>query len=136
MRLNLDAPPVFSFERTVHSHGWCRLLPFRVDETVPCLEGVVARPEPEGLAMHGIPFAQLSEGEKLRVSVGMGLAMNTELKVLLVRDGCKLDDDNRQMIEDMATAAGAQVWIEVIEAGEGAAINIEDGSIKPQEDTP
>ena len=50
MRLNLDAPPGFSFERTLHSHGWCRLLPFRVDETVPCLEGVVARPEGGALA--------------------------------------------------------------------------------------
>jgi N-glycosylase/DNA lyase len=50
MRLSLDAPPGFCFERTLYSHGWCRLPPFRVSEEGPCLEGVVERPEGGALA--------------------------------------------------------------------------------------
>ncbi|MBI2620449.1 MAG: Fe-S cluster assembly protein HesB [Ignavibacteriales bacterium] len=38
--LNLTKPPAFHFWRTVYSHGWCTLLPFRVDrerETLSCI---------------------------------------------------------------------------------------------------
>ena len=31
MELSITTPPEFSFKRTVISHGWCELLPFKVD---------------------------------------------------------------------------------------------------------
>jgi hypothetical protein len=43
MRLTLQARPGFSFRRTVRSHGWARLAPFRLDERATTLEGVVSR---------------------------------------------------------------------------------------------
>jgi N-glycosylase/DNA lyase len=32
MEITIATPPEFSFKRTVISHGWCQLLPFRTDE--------------------------------------------------------------------------------------------------------
>jgi N-glycosylase/DNA lyase len=50
MRLTLQAPSGFSFRRTVQSHGWCVLAPFRVDEGIQRLDGVVRRPGGGALA--------------------------------------------------------------------------------------
>lgn len=76
-----------------------------------------------------LPFGQASAAEQLRVSVAMGIAMNPKLKVLLIRDGSLLDEDNLTLIAKMADAAGAQVWIERVGKGDAGAIIIEDGHV-------
>lgn len=83
------------------------------------------------VTLNGIPFSQCSSAEQLRISVAIALAMNPKLRVLLIRDGSLLDDNNLNMIAEMAEAADAQVWIEVV--GEDAAkcsVIIEDGEVK------
>ncbi len=77
-----------------------------------------------------VPFDQCSSAERLRVSVSIGLAMNPKLKVLLIRDGSLLDEDNLQMIATMAEKADAQVWIERVGDGEECSVVIEDGSVR------
>jgi hypothetical protein len=77
-----------------------------------------------------IPLAQCSSAEQLRVSCAMGIAMNPELKVLLIRDGSLLDEDNLKMLADMAEAADAQVWIERVGEGKEVSVIIEDGAVK------
>ena len=32
MEITLASPREFSFKRTIISHGWCQLLPFKIDE--------------------------------------------------------------------------------------------------------
>lgn len=86
-----------------------------------------------GVLFNDLPFNQASSAEQLRTSVAMGLAMNPELKVLLIRDGSLLDKDNLKIIADMATQADAQVWIETVSEGEEVNIIIEDGQIKGEE---
>jgi hypothetical protein len=49
-----------------------------------------------------VPFAQASSAEQLRVSVGMGLAINPIFRVILIKDGSLLDEDSRAMIAEMA----------------------------------
>lgn len=83
-----------------------------------------------GVTYNGVPFKQTSSGEQLRVSVAIGLALNSELPVLLIRDGSLLDENNLRMIGEMAAAAGAQVWIERVGEGEECAVIIEDGLVK------
>lgn len=78
---------------------------------------------------NGIPFNQASSAEQLRVSVAIGLAMNPKLKVLLIRDGSLLDEDNLALISNMAAEADAQVWIERVGAGKECQVIIEDGEI-------
>ena len=83
-----------------------------------------------GIFFNNVPFKQLGSGEQLRISVAMGLAMNPELKVLLIRDGSLLDKDNLQMIAGMAEEHDAQVWIERVSEGEECTLIIEDGMEK------
>jgi DNA repair exonuclease SbcCD ATPase subunit len=82
-----------------------------------------------GVVFNKVPFSQASSAEQLRVSVAMGLAMNPKLRVLLIRDGSLLDEDNLRMVAEMAEAADAQVWIERVDAGDHVGVVIEDGSV-------
>ncbi len=84
----------------------------------------------DGVELNDLPFEQASSAEQLRCSVGMGLALNPELKVLLVKDGSLLDEDSLKLIAEMATAADAQVWIERVGKGDECTVIIEDGSIE------
>jgi hypothetical protein len=84
----------------------------------------------DGVLLAGIPFAQASDAEKIRVSVSMGLAMNPQLKVVLIRDGSLLDQNSLAVIASMAAESGAQVWIERVGEGDECSVIIEDGQIK------
>lgn len=82
----------------------------------------------DGPTLNGVPLAQASGAEKLKVSVGIGLALNPEVKVLLVRDASLLDDASLAVMSEMVEAAGAQVWLErVTQGAEGCHVLIEDG---------
>lgn len=78
----------------------------------------------------GIPFEQISGAEKLRVSVAMGIALNPELRVLLVRDGSLLDEDNLALLQSMADEHDVQIWIERVGKGQEVSVVIEDGSVE------
>jgi predicted ATP-dependent endonuclease of OLD family len=84
----------------------------------------------DGVMFGGLPFDQSSSAEQLRISVAIGLALNPELKVLLVRDGSLLDENNLRMIAEMAAEADAQVWIERVGEGDECSVILEDGEIK------
>jgi N-glycosylase/DNA lyase len=57
MRLTLQAPPGFSFRRTVWSHGWYSLAPFRCDPTGDRLDGVLSLPG-GGAVTYGLRFSR------------------------------------------------------------------------------
>jgi len=82
-----------------------------------------------GVTFGGVPFDQASASEQLRVSVAMGLAMNPRLKLILIRDGSLLDDDNLGMIAQMAEEGGAQVLVERVGQDAHTSIVIEDGEV-------
>ena len=77
----------------------------------------------------GLPFSQSAESERIRVSAAIALAMNPEMRVLLIRDGSGLDEDSLGLLEDLAVEHGAQIFIERI-GEEGASIVIENGMAK------
>jgi len=85
----------------------------------------------DGVTFRGIPFAQLSSAEQLRVSVGMGMALNPKLHVMLVRDGSLLDADSMELIASMAQEHGYQTWIERVGTADAGAIVIEAGEVIP-----
>lgn len=82
----------------------------------------------DGVTLNGIPFDQASSAEQLRTSVAMGIALNPELRVLLIRDGSLLDEDGLRMMANMAAEADAQVWIERVGTADANGIVIEDGT--------
>lgn len=81
----------------------------------------------------GVPLSQASRAQQIRTSVAIGIAMNPKLKVLLIRDGSLLDEDNLQLVADMATEHDAQIWIERVGDKDESAIIIEDGHIRDAE---
>lgn len=83
----------------------------------------------DGVTFGGIPFSQASQAEQLRVSTAIGLAMNPELRVLLIRDGSLLDRESLVALAKMAEDNDAQVWIERVSDGEDVGIVIEDGEV-------
>lgn len=74
-----------------------------------------------------LPFDQASTAEQLRVSVAIGLALNSKLRVLLVRRGSDLDEGSLKMVADMASKADAQVWLEKVSEDGAVSVIIEDG---------
>ena len=83
----------------------------------------------EGVEFQGVAFDQASGAEKIRVSAAIGLAMNPQLKVLLIRDASLMDDSAMAALQELAAEAGAQVWLERVGDGDAGGIIIEDGSI-------
>jgi DNA repair ATPase RecN len=81
-----------------------------------------------GVLYDGIPFEQASQAVKLRVSVAVGVALNPAVKVLLIREGAFLDEDNLALVGRLADEAGAQIWIERV-GTQGVSVVIEDGRV-------
>lgn len=84
-----------------------------------------------GITFDDLPFEQASQAEQLRVAVAVGLATNSGLRVLLIRDGSLLDDENLALLARMAKDAEAQLWVERVGEGEECTVVIEDGQVKP-----
>lgn len=86
----------------------------------------------DGVLFNDIPFDQLSSSEQLKISTAMGFAMNPKLKVLLIRDGSLLDNDNLKLLAEMAEKEDAQIWLEKVGEGKEVSVIIEDGTIKKE----
>ena len=85
----------------------------------------------DGVVTYGdIPLDQASQAEQLRVSLGVGLALSPELRIVLIRDGSLLDAAGRQLGAEVAEQAGAQVWVERVGDADDGAIVIEDGAVR------
>ena len=85
-----------------------------------------------GVTYQGVPFAQASSAEQIKISLGMAMALNPKLRVLRIVDGSLLDDESMQTVRDMAAEHDFQVWIETVGSSDDpAAVVIEDGRVKP-----
>jgi predicted ATP-dependent endonuclease of OLD family len=89
----------------------------------------------DGVLLNGLPLEQACTADRIRLSVAMGFALNPKLKVILVREGSLLfnDETGLQLIAEMAREAGAQVWVERVSLGEECSVIIEDGNVKAME---
>lgn len=88
-----------------------------------------------GVTFNGLPFEQSSGAEQLRASVAIGLALNPTLRVLLIRDGSLLDEENMGVIAMMAKEADAQLWLERVGEDSECSVVIEDGHVKAKDNT-
>lgn len=83
-----------------------------------------------GVTFQGIPFAQASSAEQIRVSLAMAMSLNPQLRVIRILDGSLLDGDGLNLITGMAEAADYQVWIERVGDADQGAVIIEDGEVR------
>lgn len=81
----------------------------------------------DGLLLDDVPFSQASSAQQLRACVAIGIALNPQLRVLLIRDGSLLDDASYQAVLAMAREAGVQVWIERVSGDGEIAVVFDDG---------
>ncbi len=82
-----------------------------------------------GVMFNGVVFSQASGAEKIRVSAEIGLAMNPELKVLLIHDASLLDTESMAALNDVAVKNDAQIWLELVTTDKDVGIILEDGEI-------
>ena len=83
----------------------------------------------EGLVtMDGLPFDQCSQAQKIRVGAAMAMAMNPNLRVILITDALLLDDESKRLVNEMAREKGFQVWYEVVDNPADATLVLEDGA--------
>lgn len=85
-----------------------------------------------GVMLNNLPFNQGSQARQLQAAIGIGMALNPTVKVILVRDASLLDDDSMAMVRDMAEKYDVQVWMEVVNSDDKAAIVIEDGHLRDE----
>lgn len=84
----------------------------------------------DGIFFNNQPWSQISDGEQLRISVAVGMALNPALRVIFIRNGSLLDSKGLALVAEMASANDYQVWLEDARSTNPAAIVIEDGHIK------
>lgn len=84
---------------------------------------------------NGLPFAQASSAEQLRISVAVAMAANPKLKVLRIQDGSLLDKTNMKVLAEMAEASDYQIWIERVDTSGKVGVVMEDGAVKASEKT-
>ncbi|MHB9105787.1 MAG: AAA family ATPase [Armatimonadota bacterium] len=96
------------------------------------IPGLSLDEEQQIVLYNGRPLSVASSAEKLRVSVAMGIAMLKRLKVILVREGSNLDNENLRVVGEMAHAAGVQVFTERV-GFDGATFVLEDGEVADEE---
>lgn len=75
------------------------------------------------------PFDDLSDSEKIRVSMQIGISQNPTLRVLRISHGGELDSDTMKIIESFAAKNNCQIWVQKVcdEPQEG--IFIKDGEV-------
>jgi hypothetical protein len=88
-----------------------------------------------GPSFKGFPLEQASDAERIRVAVGIGLAMHSELRVLRVRNGSLLDDRSLALLDQAVTELDGQCFVEVV-GTEGDGFLIEDGALKSVNGSP
>jgi DNA repair exonuclease SbcCD ATPase subunit len=79
---------------------------------------------------NGLPFAQASSAEQLRISVAVAMAANPKLKVLRIQDGSLLDENSMKILSAMAAESDYQIWIERVDTSGKVGVVMEDGNVK------
>jgi hypothetical protein len=84
----------------------------------------------EGTVLYkGIDLEEASDAAKTKISIAIAMALNPDLRVILIRRGALLSSRSQKVIADLAFEKGYQVWMEVVEAGEAPAFIMEEGAL-------
>lgn len=83
-----------------------------------------------GLLFKGEPLADLNTASQIRVSAALAMAESPQLRILFIREGALVNDENKKVIFGIAQERDYQVWMEVFSpTDEGDGIFIEEGEI-------
>jgi hypothetical protein len=82
------------------------------------------------ITYHGVPLADSSTAQQIRVSTAIGMANKPELRFLLIREGSLLDDKNMAILEEMAHEHDFQILLECVDTTGKVGIYMEEGAVK------
>lgn len=88
----------------------------------------------EEVLYNGLPFEQASTAEKLTVSLAIGMHMNAELRVMLIKEGTLLDEKSFSIVERMAEKWGGQIWCEVVDTSGEIGVVMTEGHVAAGEE--
>lgn len=80
--------------------------------------------------LNGLPFSQAGTAEKITASVGIAMALNPQLRVMLIDEGSELDSKSLALISGMAEKHDYQVWLARVDESGKVGFVIEDGALK------
>ena len=87
-------------------------------------------PESNLLMLAGTPFSQSSTGVKIRIGVAIAMALNPDLRLIIIRDASLLDAGNRKIIDDIAKANKFLVLMELADENAPVGVVIEQGTVR------
>ena len=90
----------------------------------------------DGILYKERPIVQASASERRRVWIGIAMALNPKLTVVLIDDGETLDSVAKKDIFALAEEKDFQVWMTSVDESGKIGLVIEDGSIISQKDLP
>ena len=61
--------------------------------------------------------------------MAVAMAINPDLRVVIIRDGSLLDTKHMAVIEQMAKDKDFQVWMEIVDESGEVGVYIEDGQV-------
>lgn len=79
--------------------------------------------------LNALPFSQAGTAEKIKASVGIAMALNPDLRVMLIDEGSELDSESRALVADLAEKQGYQVWMARVDESGAVGFVIEDGAL-------
>ena len=87
----------------------------------------------DGVTFDGLPLAQASNAEQIRISTALAMSLNPTVRVLRIREGSLLDSNSLQLISGMADDADYQIWIETVDDTGTVGIMLENGMVANRE---
>lgn len=85
----------------------------------------------EDIELNGVPFWSLSTAEKIKISIGVAVKINNEIKFICLEEGSALDENSMAELEALAQKEGYTIFVELVERNENnAMLIISEGRIK------
>lgn len=86
----------------------------------------------EEMYFEGLPLAQASGAQQIRVSLAIGMAANPKMKVLRFMDGGwdMLDESSQTMVRSEIEKHGFQLWVEHVGQSPNVTVLMEDGEAR------
>lgn len=80
--------------------------------------------------LNGQPFAQASTAQQWVAGVGIAAALNPRLRVIHIKDGSLIGNDNMAVLAALAEQMDLQIWVERLESYNGVGFELVDGHLK------
>ena len=86
-----------------------------------------------GVTYNDIPISKEIDSQGIMISMSIAMALNPNLKVILIKNGSLLDKKNFELVKQMVKDKDYQLWIECVDDTGKLGIVIEDGQVKSNE---